>query len=207
MGMVSMMVSSSVRRACRACVEVGELGGGALGGGVGAFEVGGHDVEAVDEFAELFGGGLADAVGVVAGGDGFHGVGEGFDWAGDLLAEIEGEPAAGEEGERGGEEKEAGVEVADFAALAVEGPVPVGGFAKAERGGGDSGGDGEADDDEVAVAKAGGGEGVVGAGEGVEGLVGALGGLEDGLFGAEPVSGCGRWRAGRWSALSSVDGV
>jgi hypothetical protein len=40
-------------------VEVGELGGGALGGGVGAFEVGGHGVEAVDEFAELFGGGLS----------------------------------------------------------------------------------------------------------------------------------------------------
>jgi hypothetical protein len=38
-------------------------------------------------------------VGVVAGGDGFHGVGEGFDGAGDLLAEVEREPAAGEERE------------------------------------------------------------------------------------------------------------
>ena len=74
------------------------MGGGSLGGGVGALEVGGHYVESVDEFAELFGGGLTDAVGVVAGGDGLHRVGKGFNRPGDLLAEIEGEPAAGEEG-------------------------------------------------------------------------------------------------------------
>ena len=122
-------------------------------------------------------------MGVVAGGDGFHGVGERFDRAGDLLAEVEREPAAGEEGERGGEEKEAHVEAADLAALAVEDPVLVGGTAQALGGCGDSCRDGEAGDDETALGDGGGGEGVVGAGEGVEGFVGALRGLEDGLLG------------------------
>ena len=46
-----------------------------------------------------------DAVGVVAGGDGLHGVGEGFDGRGDLLGEIEREPAAGEEREAGHQEQ------------------------------------------------------------------------------------------------------
>ena len=153
-------------------------------------------------------------MGVVAGGDGLHCVGEGFHWAGDLLAEIEREPAAGEERQRGGEEKEAHVETANFSSLAVEHPVFVSGLAQAKRGGGDSGRDGNAGDDEVAVGKAGGGEGVVGAGEGVEGLVGSLSGLRElpvrwGLQGrsrGRRVAGrsCRRWRVrSGWMERSS----
>ena len=56
-------------------VELGELRGGALGCGVGAFEIGGHGVEALDQFSEFFGGRLADAMRVVTGSDGLHGVG------------------------------------------------------------------------------------------------------------------------------------
>ena len=91
-------------------------------------------------------------MGVVAGGDGLHGVGEGFDGPGDLLGEVQREPAAGEEREAGHEQQKPHVEVADLAALAEERPVCVCGVAQAERGGGDSGGDGKADDDEAAVA-------------------------------------------------------
>ena len=127
LGMVSMMVSSSVRRAWRAALSSESCAVECSAVACGAFEVGGHGVEAGDEFAELFGGGLADAVGVVAGGDGFHGVGERFDRARDLLGEIEREPAAGEEREAGGEQEQSHVEVADLAALAEERPVGVGG--------------------------------------------------------------------------------
>ncbi len=84
----------------------GELEVGLLGGAREDFEVGGHVVEAADEFAELFGGGWCDAAGVVAGRDGLHGVGEGFDGPGDLLGEMEREPAAGEEREAGHQEQE-----------------------------------------------------------------------------------------------------
>ena len=83
----------------------GRVGGGELE--VGGFdcaaavlEVGGHVVEAADEFAELFGGALGHAVGVVSGGDGLHRVGEGFDGLGDLLGEMQCEPTAGEQRER-----------------------------------------------------------------------------------------------------------
>ena len=103
-----------------------------------------------------------DAAGVVAGGDGLHGVGEGFDRAGDLLGEIEREPAAGEEREAGDEEQVEHVEGADLAALAEEDPVGVGGGAELRGGVGDAGRDGEGDDDEAAVLDGGGGEGVVG---------------------------------------------
>ena len=77
-----------------------------------------------------------DAAGVVAGGDGLHGVGEGLDGPRDLLGEIEREPAAGEEREAGRQQQEEHVEVADLAALAEERPVGVGGGAQTERGGG-----------------------------------------------------------------------
>ena len=54
-------------------------------------------VEGTDKVGELACGGVGDAVGIVAGGDGCHGVGEGFDGLGDLFREEEGEPARGEE--------------------------------------------------------------------------------------------------------------
>ena len=89
----------------------GELDGGVLDGAAAVFEVGGHVVEAADEFAELFGGALADAVGVVSGGDGLHGVGERFDGLGDLLGEMQREPAGGEEREAGHHQQQEHVEV------------------------------------------------------------------------------------------------
>ena len=98
----------------------GELDGGVLDGAAAVFEIGGHVVEAADEFAEFFGGALGDAVGVVAGGDGLHGVGEGFDGLGDLLGEMQREPAGGEEREAGHHEQKQHVEIADLAALRIE---------------------------------------------------------------------------------------
>ena len=165
-------------------VDLGELGGGGFGVGAGLFEVGSHGVEAVDEVAELFGGGLLDAAGVVAGGDGFHGVGEGLYGTGDLLGGVEGEPAAGEEGEEGDEGEEAGVEGADLAALAEDDPVGLRGLAEADVHLGYVLREGQADDDEAAVAEGGGGEGVIGSGEAGECALIAFGGVEDG-------AGCG----------------
>ncbi len=62
-----------------------QLHGGVLDGAATAFEVRGHVIEAANEFAELFGCTLLYAVGVVSGGDGFHGIGESFNRLGDLL--------------------------------------------------------------------------------------------------------------------------
>jgi hypothetical protein len=56
---------------------------------VGTFQVGGHGVETFDKFAEFFGGGFADAVSVVAVGDGLHGIGQGLDRPCHLLAKVE----------------------------------------------------------------------------------------------------------------------
>src|ERR1700679_3053017 len=74
--------------------------GGTTPGGMVSWLVrvwgGGHGVEAGYKLAQLFCCRVADAMGVVAGGDGFHGVGERLDGAGDLLAEVERKPAAGE---------------------------------------------------------------------------------------------------------------
>ena len=111
------------------------------------FEVGGHGVEAVDEFAQLFGGGLGDTVAVVAGGDGFHGVGEGFHGTGDLFGRVEGQPAAGKEGQEGDEKKEAGVEGADLAAFAEDDPVGLRSLAEADVDGRDVLREGKTDDD------------------------------------------------------------
>jgi hypothetical protein len=114
-------------------VDLRELVGGAGGDGVGRFEIGGHRVEAGDKLAEFVRGGFGDAMRVVAVGDGLHGVGEGLHRAGDLLAEVEREPAAGEERQRGDEQQVERVEPADLAALAEERPVGVRGFAQAQR--------------------------------------------------------------------------
>src|SRR5580704_16323540 len=111
-------------------VELGELRGGLFGECARGLEVGGHGVEANGEFAKLFGGGGRDAAGVVTGGDGFHGLGEGFDGACDLLGKVECEPAAGEERDAGDEEQIEHVERPDLAALAEEDPVGVGGGAE-----------------------------------------------------------------------------
>ena len=97
------------------------------------------------------GGALFDAVGVVAGGDGFHGVGEGFDRLGDLLGEMQREPAGGEERERGQHEQKQHVEIADAAAVAIEVPVIVDCSAQASDGGGHADGHGQADDDGAAL--------------------------------------------------------
>ncbi len=140
-------------------------------------------------------------MGVVAGGDGVHGVGEGLDGLGDLLREMEREPGAGEEREAGHHQKKDGVEIADLAAGAEEGPVGVGGGVEAGHGGGHAEGDGEADDDGAALFESGGAEGVVGGADGEEGLIVALRGGEDGgvdglaggvLWSGARCRGCGR---------------
>ena len=152
LGMVSSIVSSSRRRASRGGVGCGELDGGALDLDAAGLQVFGHAVEGLDEVAELFGGGLFDAVGVVAGGDLFHGVGEGFHGAGDLLGEIEREPGAGEEREAGEHQQQKGIEEADLAALAVEGPVGVGGGLHGGHGRGHALRHGKTDDDHAALS-------------------------------------------------------
>ena len=66
-------------------VGLGELLVGGLYGAAAAFEIGGHVVEAADEFAEFFGGTLGDAVSVISGGDGFDCVGQRFHGLGHLF--------------------------------------------------------------------------------------------------------------------------
>ena len=80
-------------------VGFGELDVGGFDGMATVLEIGGHVVEAANEFAEFFGGAFGDAVAVVSGGDCFHCVGERFDGLGDLLGEMEREPCGGEERE------------------------------------------------------------------------------------------------------------
>ncbi len=125
----------------------GELDGGVLDGATAVLEIGGHVVEAADEFAQFLGGAFCDAVGVVAGGDGLHGVGEGFYGLGDLLGEMQREPTGGEEREAGHHEQKQHVEVANLIAAAEDGPVGVGRSAQARHGGGHAEGHREADDD------------------------------------------------------------
>ncbi len=133
-----------------------------LDGATAVFEVGGHVVEAADEFAELFGCALLHAVGVVSGGDGFHGVGECFDGLGDLLREMQREPAGGEESQAGHHQQQEHVEISDLTAFAVENPVGLRMLAQTRHGRGHAEGHRQADDDGVALLEAGGSERVVG---------------------------------------------
>ena len=111
----------------------------------------------------------ADAVGVVSGGDGLHRVGEGFDGLGDLLGEMQREPTAGEQRERGHHEQEQHVEGADLAALAVGLAVGVDCVLEAGDSGGHAVGHGQSDDDGAALLDGGGTESVVSVAEGEDG--------------------------------------
>ena len=106
-------------------VGLGKLGGRLLGERARRLEISGHGVETGCELTQFLRGGLGNAAGVVSGGDGFHGIGEGLDGASDLFGKIERQPAAGEQREAGGKQKEKHVEIADLAALAEERPVSV----------------------------------------------------------------------------------
>ena len=106
-------------------VGCAELHGGVLDGAAAVFEIGGHVVEAADQFAELFGCALLHAVRVVSGGDGLHGVGQRFDRLGDLLGEMKREPAGGEERKAGHHQQQEHVQISDLTAFAVENPVSV----------------------------------------------------------------------------------
>ena len=176
LGMVSSMVSSSRRRASRVALAAESWTVGGLDGAAAAFEVGGHVVEAADELAELFGGAFGDAMGVVSGGDRLHGVGQRFDGLGDLLGEMQRQPAAGEEREAGHHQQQQHVEVAHLAALTVGVPVVVDGGLKAGHGGGHAVGHGQADDDGAALLdRRRDAERIVGTAEGEDGQIGCAG--------------------------------
>ena len=103
-------------------------------GAAAAFEVGGHVVEAADEFAKLFGGAFADAVGVVSSGDGLHRVAQCFHRPGDLLRDMQRKPTGGEERKDRHHQQQAHVEISDLATLAEENPVGIGFLAETGHG-------------------------------------------------------------------------
>ena len=170
-----------------ACFERGvggrELEGGTLDGVTAVLQLAGHAVEAAHQIAELFGGALRDAVGVVSGGDGLHGVGQRLHGLGHLLGEVEREPTAGEERQRGHQQQEHHVEIAHLAAASVDAPVEVGGVVQAGHGGRDPVRHGQADDHGPALLQGGGAEGEVLIAEREDGLVAALREGEDGRVG------------------------
>ena len=183
LGMVSSMVSSSLLRASSVALAAGELEGGTLDGVTAVLQLAGHAVEAAHQIAESFGGALGDAMGVVSGGDGLHGVGQRLHGLGHLLGEVEREPTAGEERQRGHQQQEHHVEIAHLAAASVDAPVEVGGVMQAGHGGRDPVRHGQADDHGPALLQGGGAEGEVLIAEREDGLVAALREGEDGRVG------------------------
>ena len=178
-GMVSMMVSSSTRRRCRAALTSVSCAEDASAAARACSRSDGHAVEAVDKFAEFFCGRLLHPARVVAVGNGLHGVGERFHRAGDLLGGVEREPAAGEQGEQGGERQEAGVEGAHLPAFAEDDPVGSGRVVQTHGGGRDLLRERETDDNEAAVGQARRGQAVVGVAELEQFAVCSPGGLEN----------------------------
>ncbi len=157
------------------CVGFGQLRVGGFDGAAAVLKVGGHVVEAADEFAEFLGCAVGDAMGVVSGGDRFHCVGQRFHRLRHLLGQMQREPGGGEEREAGQHEEQQHVEIADLTALAIGVPVTVDRGLKAGHGRGHAVGHGHAHDYRSALFDRCGAEGVVDITGGEDGEIRALG--------------------------------
>ena len=161
-------------------VGLGELGIGSLDRLAAAFQVGGHMVEAADQFAELFGGALSHATRIVAGGDRLHCVGQRFHRLGHLLGEVKRQPTGGEQRQAGQHQQQQQVQIAHLAALAVGDPVVVHRFLEVRHGGRHALRHGQSRHHRAALLNGGGTKCVVHAAHREDGKVRALGHPQDG---------------------------